>query len=711
MTFLRNVVVCIVSACTCVGMNHAYAQDDYDSPFTQGNMQPFPVYLEADEVFADQAKNTVVAKGNVRITYDGRVLKASEIIYNLDTNRIKANGLITVIDPDGTTFQATDAELDEELNTGLILGAQALLSNGSRVAAVSAERRDGNKTLLSKAVYSPCEVCEESPDPLWQVRAGQMVHDEEARDYVYKDVYFDVFGYPVAYLPYFRHPDETVERRSGFLPPTIGGGSSLGYYVQVPYFFDLAPNRDFTLAPIIATDESPVLAGEFRGIEKFGRYNLDGSLSYGDIDGKDQLRGHIFADGVFEVGNGWAVGFDINRASDDVYLRKYNITDIDRLNSRMFVERYTDSGFIQINSYAFQSFREDEFSGEIPLVLPEITAEERAAIPFIGGLGVASFNTVYLSRDRGRDVFRGSLTLDWDKTYVTQPGILFGTFAQVRGDVYHVQDTDATNPDNVYTRFAPMAGAEARYPFVRVDQTGASHILEPIAQFIIAPHDKNPDGVPNEDSLDVEFDEASLFSKNRFNGFDRWETGPRLNVGVGYEYVSPSDFSASAVLGQSYSLNQREEFSTTSGLRDTQSDYVGGWSLQASSALSLTHRFRLDPDFNLQRNEVYADATFWNLRMAGSYVFLEGEANADIDDDRSEANFLGAYTINSNWQVRTELRRDLEANSFIETLGGVNYQNECIEFDFSVSRRYNNTENAPSSTNFGLKVRLLTFAE
>jgi LPS-assembly protein len=393
-----NLVIALLVFTLFLGASHlAVAQDDHDTPFnrqfnTQANDQP--VYLEADEIIVDRPANTARAIGNVRITYGDRVLKASQIEYDLDNNRIKADGLITIINSDGTTFQATEAQLDDDLSDGLIRGARAMLSNSGRVAAVAAQRQDGNKTLLSKAVYSPCKVCEESPDPLWQVRASKMVHDETERDYVYKDVYFDVLGYPVAYLPYFRHPDETVEKRSGFLPPTIGGGSSLGYFVQVPYFIDIAPNRDITLAPIVATDESPVLAGELRGLETFGRYVLDGSLSYGDVDGKEQLRGHIFADGIFDLGQGWATGFDINRASDDVYLRKYNITDIDRLNSRIFAEKYTDSGFFAANSYAFQSFREDEFSGEIPLILPEFDAEHTMAVPYIGGLGSLHANTV-----------------------------------------------------------------------------------------------------------------------------------------------------------------------------------------------------------------------------------------------------------------------------------------------------------------------------
>lgn len=718
--------VAAVSAAGSIAFHPAqvYAQDDYNSPFQvrQSNTDE-PVYLEADQIDTDQETGIVTASGNVRITYGDRVLRANSITYSLETNRIQANGLITITNPDGTTFQATEAQLDDNLNNGLITSARAMLSNGGRVAAESAQRKDGNKTFLSKAVFSPCKVCEESPDPLWQVRAAHMVHDEEKRDYIYKDIYFDVLGYPVAYLPYFSHPDETVKRRSGFLTPTVGAGSSLGYFAQVPYYYDLASNRDLTIAPLVATDEHPVLGVELRGLETYGSYTLDGSISYGDVDGKSQMRGHIFADGVFNLGQGWGAGFDINRASDDSYLRKYNISDIDRLTSRVFTEKYTDTGYMVANTYAFQSFREDEFSGTIPLVLPELRAEQTTVLPYIGGIGMASVNATHLSRDRGQDVTRGSATVGWEDTYLTRPGILVQPFVEMRGDVYYVQNDDSNNTsrtaninsdsgdDNTYTRFAPLAGIEARYPFINVTKSGSTHVIEPIVQAIVAPKDMDQGDIPNEDSLDVEFDETALFSTNRFNGFDRWESGSRLNLGVKYDYKTIHDFEGTALIGQSFSLDERQAFSETSGLRDSASDYVGAWSLRSGTQLSLAHRFRLDPAFRVQRNEVYADTHIGEFQFAASYVFLEGEANADVERDRSEGNLYASYNLNSQWQFRTELRRDLEENRFIKTLGGLTYHNECIEVDLAVSRRYNDTDGAPSSTDFGLRIRLLTFVE
>ena len=58
-----------------------------------------------------------------------------------------------------------------ELKNGFIEGFRGLLTDDSRFAAASAQRTDGNRTEMRRAVYSPCRICEDEPDrpPLWRI--------------------------------------------------------------------------------------------------------------------------------------------------------------------------------------------------------------------------------------------------------------------------------------------------------------------------------------------------------------------------------------------------------------------------------------------------------------------------------------------------------------------------------------------------------------
>ena len=48
-----------------------------------------------------------------------------------------------------------------------------------------------------------------------------------------------VYNFPIFYFPKLSHPDPTVDRRSGFLTPTLYDTKNLGSGISIPYFFDL----------------------------------------------------------------------------------------------------------------------------------------------------------------------------------------------------------------------------------------------------------------------------------------------------------------------------------------------------------------------------------------------------------------------------------------------------------------------------------------
>ena len=163
-----------------------------------------PVLMLADEINYDEELKTVVAKGKVEIVQGERTLLADTVSYNQKTDTVSASGNIVLHEPSGEVIFAEYVELTEELKNGLIERIRVLLKDESRFAANSAVRRDGNKTRMKLAVYSPCKLCEENPEapPLWQLKAERVEHDQEDRKIRYKDVFLEMWGVPVAYAPY-----------------------------------------------------------------------------------------------------------------------------------------------------------------------------------------------------------------------------------------------------------------------------------------------------------------------------------------------------------------------------------------------------------------------------------------------------------------------------------------------------------------------------
>ncbi len=684
-----------------------------DTLVRQAQDQEGPAKLEADEIDYDPKNEVVRASGDVQVFFGGRVLRADELIYDAKNDEITARGAIRLVNPDGTVLVADEASFDSRIQDGLIVGAKAILSDGrSRLAAVEGRRVDGRFTQLSKAVFSPCEICEPDEEPLWRIRARRVIQDEEARDIIYEDAQLDVLGVPVFYTPYFRHADPSVKRRSGFLTPSVRSTSELGFTAQVPYYYTFAPNRDLTFTAYAATEDNPIAVGEYRALENYGRYVIGGSFTSSE-GGKDDdgdtinegFRGHFIGAGAFDAGNDFTLGFDALIASDDAYLRRYRFSNDDRASTRLYLERFRDDGLISAEGFRYQSFREDERSGDIPLVLPLVELEQFYAAPGVGGEIEVSANTLFLRRTDGRDVGRLSGALGWSRAVGTDLGLLIEGSARVRGDLYRTID-DPDGENGTEGRVLPLASLRFSYP-LGMRSENASHVLEPIATLVYAPYGGNPDAIPNEDSLDVDLDELRIFDAERVTGIDQWEDGPRATVGVRYSRMSNQGWELDASIGQSYRLRESTVFSETTGLQGRESDVVGAMRFAFDPVFSFGHRYRIGTDLDVERYEAFGSATLFDrLTVQGAYVFAGSDPAVDSNDDRSE--FLGSarLSVTETWSISGNLRRDLEEDRTVSAGAGIGYSDECADLALTLSRRFNDVDDAEASTDVGLKIVL-----
>lgn len=665
--------------------------------------QDAPVTLIADELHYDAAARSITARGQVELRQNGRLLEAPVLIYALDSGTVRAEGLVRLTNTDGSIITAENAQLDRDLDNAVLENFRGTFRGGGRLAAVEGRRLDGNITVLTKAVYSPCPVCVEEPDPTWQLRARRVIHDQAAGDIIYEDARLDVLGVPIGFLPFFRHPDPMVDRRSGFLTPQSVSNQHLGFGIKTPYHLALAPDQDLTLTPFVMTNQNPVLEAEYRRLLEGGQLRLSGSATYSELDDDYRLRGHISAAGSVAARQGGNYGFDVNLASDDAYLRQYRYTNTDRLTSRLYYERFGMDGFESVEALRFQSFRDDEPSGEIPLVAPYIEWARTRPLPGPWGDVTAELSALQLYRTEGRDVSRLTLGAGWRARFVHDAGFVLQTQAQLEAAGWYVQD-DAVI-DRYHLRALPMAAAELRYPLVRRDK-GALHLLEPVAQLVVAPNDRDGFEVVNEDSLDAELDETNLFALNRFPGRDRIETGQRLTLGLRYEHIADEGLNFDVMAGRSFRLRPDLDFPENSGLQDAESDFVTGFTLRLDPDLRFQHRARFDQELRFSRNEAYVDYRHAYGEIQLGYAYLRAEPEAGSPEDREELQFAGSLQLNRHWALVGGARADLTYDRLMRASAGLRYTDDCTVVEFRVSRRFYDTGDIPASTDLRLLVRL-----
>jgi LPS-assembly protein len=686
-----------------VGASSLQAQEG--GPDIPQELRELPILFSADEVTHDEALGIVTARGNVEISQGGRTLLADTVNYNRRTGVVTASGNVRLLELDGTVYFAEFVELSDDLREGFIRDIGVLLTDKTRIAAASGTRREGRVTVFRKAVFSPCELCREDPSkpPLWQLKADEVIHDQEERSLTYRDAYLEFYGVPVAYTPYFKHPDPTVDRQSGFLAPTFGSSSALGVTVEIPYYWNIAPDKDATFEPIITTKQSIVLAGEYRELFPTGRFEFSGSGTIADRERSngetqsDQLRGHVDSIGRFAINDSWRWGFDVERASDDTYLRLYNFSDESTLTTNLNTEYLRGRDYFAVNGFLYQGQREESRNEEFPIVLPLIDYNFLSEPDSLGGRYSLDTNLGIFNRIDGRDIQRMSAKGGWEVPFVGPIGDLYRISASVQADGYWAHNFDSDSPEvnppgtsdtDVVGRFFPQIAAQWRYPLARTSDWG-QQIVEPVVQVVAAPDWANNDDIPNEDSLDFEFDDSNLLSLNRFPGVDRVDPGSRVDYGLKWGFSSSSIGEASAFLGQSFRLENDDAFPAGSGLDDNLSDVVGRIRLVPQEDIDLSYRFRIDKDdMAAERHELDLSIGPPAFDLDLSYVFLSDDLSTDEFDTREELAFHLSSQLNETWSVQGAHRRDLEAHDALSTSFGLTYQDECFFITVEAKRTY-----------------------
>ncbi len=663
-----------------------------------------PVLIKADQLTHHQDLGTTIAVGNVEITQADRILLADTVTYSEREDKVTATGNVSLTQATGEVLFADYLELSGGMRDGYIENLRALLADNSRLAANAARRVDGNRKEMTRAVYSPCDLCKTDPTraPLWQIKAVKVVHDEVAHDIEYTDATMEMWGIPVAYFPTLTHADPSVRQRTGLLAPKLGQSGDVGTIVGVPYYWALSPTRDLTVEPILYSSDGGIVASEYRQRFAKGAINLSGSVGYlerreGDIrTGERNTQGHVDAGARFDLTDLWRAGADLKRSTDRLYLKRYKLGDPEVLTSRAFAEGFDGRDYAVINAYSFQGLRATDIRSQSPLLAPYALYSFVGEPGRYGGRFSIDASVMSLTRDVGADSNRLAMTSGWSLPYTAPSGEIYTLSTMIYTDGYWAADVaDPSRPgsnfeDGFLGRAIPQMKLEWRYPWVRRDG-GFRTVLEPIADVVVSPVGGNSIRIPNEDSQAFELDETNLFSANRFAGFDRVSSGQRVDYGLKLGFYSDLGRSVTMLVGQSYAFQRDSAYVAGSGVNTTWSDYVGRLTLTPGPYLDLIYRFRVaEDDLAFRRHEVgISTGPSW-LRLDAYYLQVAERLDLPLIGQRRELATIVTAALGGGWSTQARLVRDLGASKDKNRTAGVsfNYGDECFQLALNLSRTF-----------------------
>lgn len=666
--------------------------------------------LIADSVQIDSG-DVLTAEGNVEVFQGNVSMTASKVSYDPSTEKLVVEGPIILKDGDSIVVLASQAELDRDLRNGLLRSARMVLEQQLQLAAAQIHRVDARYSQLYKTAVTSCRVCHPGDVPLWQIRAKRVIHDQEERQLYFEHAQLRIGNTPVFYLPRLRLPDPTLDRATGFLIPTVQSNSILGTGVKVPYFIRIGDHKDLTLTPYFSA-ETRTLEWRYRQAFRSGRISVDGAISRDNVL-KDEDRYFLFGAGTFDLGKGFELDFDVETVSDDAYLALYGYTFKDRLDSQISVSRARRDSYFSVGTIVYESLRAGEVQSTLPTIVTDASYEQRLFPDQTGGelrFSVNAHNHHRSSKStvsgQGRDVTRIDAGVAWLRSWQLPAGLVAETNLGIEFESFD------TRQDAVFggteSRAIPVMSAALRYPLRKTDKQGVTHFLEPIVQVAWTGGDQA--NVARDESTRVEFDEGNLFALSRFPEIDRREHGTVIAVGAHWSRFDPSGWESHLTVGQIFRNERISDFSSSTGLDGKSSDTLIAGQILTQSGLALTARALVDNKLNFSRAEIRGDWAGENSTVGGSYVWLEEDAAENRTKAVSELALNASRRFSRHWTVSGEWRYDFEDDRTAIAGLGLGYENECVNVDLSIERRFSSSTNIEPSTNFGFTISLNGFA-
>ncbi len=515
-------------------LKDAIPQSDRDSQ---------PSFISGDHLRSRTDLETVL-EGHAELRRGDLVIRADRLEYYQPDDLAKAKGNVR-INRAGDVYEGPELELKVESFEGFFRNPRyQLLKNEGHGEAERVDFIDEKRAIIRNATFTTCKRDGPGWMPDWIIRAASISIDNQEEVGQAEGALLSFKGVPLLPVPGFTFPLSN-KRKSGVLPPTFGIDSVNGVEVSVPYYWNIAPNRDATFTPSVMTKRGIDLGAQFRYLER----DYSGQFS-GNFMPDDQLRdmnrwgyslshnGTIHT-GLSAIGN-VGMNLSLNRVSDDDYWSDFSRSS-PGLTQRLLANDLNLSWARGNLSTGFRMLKWQTLQDVDSPIVPPYDRMPQVAVRYARS-NVNGFD-FSLGADATRFQADSSLTgqvngsrafslLELSHPWVSASGFitpklrLHATNYQFNGAL----STGATSA----SRVLPTVSLDSGLVFERDSEFFGRKFrqtLEPRAFYVLTPY-RDQSALPNYDSGRSDFNFASIYSENAFVGNDRISDSNMLTLGV-----------------------------------------------------------------------------------------------------------------------------------------------------------------------------------
>jgi LPS-assembly protein len=666
--------------------------------------------FKADNITYDIKQDIIVATGNVIFSSDKQFLKADVIYYESKSDLMYAKGNVVYINGEGDEISAEKLELDSDLKTGLIYEMKVLLSNKATLWADLVDKKNECIYDIKDIGYTACSLIGDI-SPTWSVRASSGTYNSDTEILTLYNVWAEVKGIPLIWMPYLRFTNLQNNRQIGFLTPTYENSGLFGSSLVIPFYIPIGQSQDIKIITKLYKKEyNPTNIIKYNGYIGAGSFNFDGSFA--DKNDVTNERGwHIFFDANQNITDTLRANINIEKVAYYNYLEKYDINPKD--SKRSFLDNEVKlENFYDYNNYSSIYYYKGEtinLDFKDYIVYNQNISLNHSYFGDINEFGRVNFdlNVSDFSIDDKKykdfnftNVQRSSINLNYSYYFYST---YFGQYifdSSLVYSNYNFKDNEFMKDNNISNIASSITW---EYPLVYSVKSNYFTTISPAAQFVFSKNLLDNQNDLTFDSSAPNINSNTIFALRQQDGYDIFYNEKLAKYGIRASMINESSQGGRAFFGQLIKVSDSLD-GTNLSVSDN-SNYFLSLNIYPIKGIDITIDNVFNNNFSVLENvsklRVYNDYFMSEI----SYSFYELDPSIYSNPTISEVGTTNSLKLTKNITINLGTLNNLtDKNSSLKELtSGIIFIDECYSLEIYIKRKF--YEITTSTVGFRLNIR------
>ena len=707
------------------------------------------VYIESEKAIYSEIENTILTQGKTFIKIENKYEVISrDVLYNRNSLEVLSKSNSQVFDDADNVYKFIDGFLfdtikeiissertyiiDSEKNSYLFEKAKVNLKirelvgkeikvdfvddffgneNNDPLLYGKATISNDEKTTIHKAVFSTCNI-ENKKCRGWELQSDEFIHNKIERLFQYKNSWLKVFDQKVFFLPYFSHPDPSVKRKSGFLPPVYSSSDNLGRAINIPYFLAISRAKDMTFNPRIYSDNDFILQSEFR--ESYLNSDLIADFSFNQDEGNTNT--HFFVNMEGKINENTSYEMEFQNVTNDNYLKVHDFRGINDTNtltkkfnsstltSFLTVDKSIDSNTqLKTSLRMYESLSVSNDSDKYQYIFPDFSFSKN--IPLDDSYkGKFNFNSSGFQKNYNTNIYEAQVNNDFNFSsynYFTNTGIRTNYKLLLKNLNTYSENSSTVSENSNHELFSSLL-INSELPLKKKISNQNTNYLKPKIQFKFTPTSS-----ADISSRAGRLSYSNIFSSSRTGG-DTAEVGRSLTIGL--EFEKKNLFNEKILgfnLGNVIKDKKNRSMPKAAKLDQTRSGVVGNFFYKPSEYLKLNYDFTYDRDLKFSNfDSINAEIGSNNVITSFNYVTENHElGNSEIISNKTNLKFTDEHSL------KFSTTKDLKADFTQDYNLSYEYETDCLLATFQYQKKFFRDGNLVPDQSLYFLVRFIPFTE